>query len=86
LLFRDDFPEKGKADFLDPPHPFAFRHHLSALIRKITTVGNRPVGRVQKNLSFLAEPFFGHLALPDYAGGSAIGLSATDAYGQSLGR
>ena len=27
-----------------------------------------------------------HGALPLFAGGSAIGLSATDAYGQSLGR
>ena len=27
-----------------------------------------------------------HGALPGYAGGSAIGLSATDAYGQSLSR
>jgi len=30
-----------------------------------------------------ADPF---LALPVCAGGSAIGLSVTDAYGQSLGR
>src|SRR5215813_149956 len=33
-----------------------------------------------------AKPIIGHKALPRFAGGSAIGLSATDAYGQSLGR
>jgi hypothetical protein len=40
-------PEKGKTDFLLAAVPLAFRHHLSALISKVTTAGNRPVGSIQ---------------------------------------
>jgi len=44
----------------------------------------RPYGT---KLDAAAEQFgLGHDALPGYAGGSALGLSATDAHGQSLGR
>jgi len=41
------FAEKGKTNFLAVPAPLAFRHHLLALFRKVTTAGNRPVGSIQ---------------------------------------
>src|SRR5262245_46137176 len=39
---------------------------------------------VRTHGEFLEQRVNRHGALPDYAGGSAIGLSATDAYGTSL--
>jgi hypothetical protein len=80
-----NFARKSKSYCLHSQAPLAFRQRLSALIGKIATMGNGPIGRVQKNLSFVAK-WFDHPALLCLAGGSAIGLSATDAYGQSLGR
>jgi hypothetical protein len=37
---------KGNTDFLPAPVPLAFRHHLSALIIKVTAARNRPVVRI----------------------------------------
>ena len=74
------FAEKGKTNFLAVQTPFAFRHHLLALLGKVTTAGDGPVGSIQQFLSFQAKRLT-HRALPPLAGGSAIGLSATDAYG-----
>jgi hypothetical protein len=34
------FAEKGKTNFLAVQTPFAFRHHLLALLGKVTTAGD----------------------------------------------
>jgi hypothetical protein len=39
--------KKGKAGFLLAPVLLAFRHYLPALINKVTTAGNRPVGSIK---------------------------------------
>jgi hypothetical protein len=42
LLKFPNLAENGKT-----PVPLAFRHDPSALINKLTTTGNRPVGSIQ---------------------------------------
>jgi hypothetical protein len=49
------FAEKGKTNFLAVQTPFAFRHHLLALLGKVTTAGDGPVGSIQQFLSFQAK-------------------------------
>lgn len=41
------FAEKCKTNLLAVQLPLAFRHHLLALLSKVTTAGNGPVGSIQ---------------------------------------
>jgi hypothetical protein len=71
---------KNLAKLLLPPCFFAIGNDISPLLYQIAAPGNGLIGRIQKPLSFFAERL-GHRTLLCHAGGSAIGLSATDAHG-----
>ena len=54
--------------------------------QRLLISGRQAPDLIRTHGKFLEQRVNWHDALPGNAGGSAIGLSATDAYGQSLGR